>query len=458
MYCPKCGRENPEFAKFCSGCGELLVFSESSKPKNGKRTAVTVLACVFFVILTVALIVISSVGSRRDRVTAVTHPDFDTDGSFVLSIKTKKDSPSGYTEISTAKDIEKIKDDPDGKYILMDDIKMKDSFETIEEFGGILDGNGYTLSNLKHTLVYEADGAVVKNLGIECDINGEEAALAEYFKNGSVDNCYVDGSVVNEEGDAAGLVAFATASSLKNCCNLADVTANYDHAAGIVGYICEDYLISNCVNYGEIVNLGEVWTHHAAGIVAAVSTSGTVSGCMNSGTVRCIKADSASERPYEGTHVACGIVGISKYIDVTVERCVNRGKIEGGDFAFGIAMAWSEHGEDMIVRDCLNVGEFTIDTSYGIAGQLGPGKVTSVRIENCVNVSESGDAAISNNSEDIENCYYLDEVRRAVSEGSGKAKKLTSGEMSDKKSFELDFENVWQMEDGHPELGRDSEK
>ena len=64
------------------------------------------------------------------------------------------DVPEGYTPIYTAEDLYNIRNDLDGKYILMNDIDLSvyenwepiGSFKT--SFTGEFDGNGYSVSNL----------------------------------------------------------------------------------------------------------------------------------------------------------------------------------------------------------------------------------------------------------------------------------------------------------------------
>ena len=53
-------------------------------------------------------------------------------------------------EISNAEELQQIRENPSGNYVLVDDIDMShiDNFEPIENFTGTLDGNGHTISNL----------------------------------------------------------------------------------------------------------------------------------------------------------------------------------------------------------------------------------------------------------------------------------------------------------------------
>ena len=60
MFCPKCGKINPDNSEFCSGCNEQLhIENEEKKPeKKGKwlKTALIVLAVVAVVVVAVVLL------------------------------------------------------------------------------------------------------------------------------------------------------------------------------------------------------------------------------------------------------------------------------------------------------------------------------------------------------------------------------------------------------------------
>ena len=58
--------------------------------------------------------------------------------------------PAGYIAISTAEEFSNIRNNPSGKYILANDIDFKRStLDIIENFTGMLDGNGKTISNFQ---------------------------------------------------------------------------------------------------------------------------------------------------------------------------------------------------------------------------------------------------------------------------------------------------------------------
>ena len=131
--------------------------------------------------------------------------------------------------------------------------------------------------------------------------------------------------------------------------------------------------------------------------------------------------------------------------------CYNGGQIEGGDMAFGIALAWGTSAPNVRVTNCYNYGEFTHPNSYGIAGcSTGTGAIESVTIAYCYNASTTGKAAISNNSTSLYECYYLDELDDATANGAlfADVHALSKKEMQKKSNFNFDFEQTWTMGDG----------
>lgn len=111
----------------------------------------------------------------------------------VYQLSEEEAMAQGYTIIKTRDDLENIKNDLSGKYILMNDIDLNNSclsyskvadYTNLGEkvFSGELNGNGYVINNFKledslcSGLFAEADNAIIKNLGIN---------RTNYFGSGS---------------------------------------------------------------------------------------------------------------------------------------------------------------------------------------------------------------------------------------------------------------------------------
>lgn len=200
--------------------------------------------------------------------------------------------PDGYTPIYTAEDLNNVRNNLSGKYILMNHIDLSScaewnqigSYET--PFTGELDGNGYSILGYKSncSLLGRTDNAVVKNLGIvECTITETEetasnstvlGAFAEHSINSAFEKCFVTGSInpcvrvgmmtVMSSCSVGGLVGISRASTFVNCYNDAEIHFNYDkvNISKMGGLVGESYN-SNfecCYNAGTISfeNVGEV--------------------------------------------------------------------------------------------------------------------------------------------------------------------------------------------------------
>lgn len=86
----------------------------------------------------------------------------------------------------------------DGKYVLMNNIKFNSTHTSIEEFKGILEGNGYILTNLTITNSYGMfnvlSGATLNNIAIHnanISSNTNYGIIAATSENTVLNNCYV---------------------------------------------------------------------------------------------------------------------------------------------------------------------------------------------------------------------------------------------------------------------------
>lgn len=199
---------------------------------------------------------------------------------------------SGYDEnhiISNAADFfSKINADLSGNFILMGDIDMSElgTFsDTIfqDYFYGALNGNGYSISNLKNTLFEYSEGATIENLGLkEVNISysdDEAAALIRYSYDGTIiNNCYVTGSITSTSDDAGGLIAQAYDTTVTNSYFKGNVSGD-QNTGGLIGQ-CQNSTVSNCYSEADVIGSG----YDTGGLVgyswksnfSQINTSGTV--------------------------------------------------------------------------------------------------------------------------------------------------------------------------------------
>ena len=208
----------------------------------------------------------------------------------------------GYTIISSADDFQKMRDDLDGKFILMSDIDLSgEVWECIGDlnnpFTGEFNGNGYTISNLLFddgTQNYSGFfgrvyGADISNVGFEnANVTGMmyTGILAGYNYSSSVYNCYVTG-VVEGLNDTGALIGYNTNdASIDSCYSMADVTGSGYRIGGLVGFntvrSAIDYSFAQTDVSGNL-NVGGLVGQNTSATVTNSFSEGKVSGNSQAG-------------------------------------------------------------------------------------------------------------------------------------------------------------------------------
>lgn len=353
--------------------------------------------------------------------------------------------PEGYTPIYTAEDLNNIRNDLSGKYILMNDIDLStyENWESIgtydSPFAGKFDGNSKVINNLKiqvnsedkvyyYALFGVVTGGVISNTALR-DCSVYVKAKSDSFRGVSVsglvalgnndsiiENCIVSGKISAETDNmvSVGGIAASFAGTIKNCQNLASVYAyvpsEYDCRIIQVGGIAGNFsgLLEKSSNQGTVevkYNYHKKYSAYVylGGIAGNSMEGGSIGNCYNIGTV------------IGNTNQAPNLGGISGY-SATVRNSHN----------YGI----------------LNCAEDSV--AYGITG------ITEFWFENPW--EENGEKV---DFAELKNCYYLNNVEKATSyfeeEHITNILALTKEEFANKDNFiGFDFENIWTMSE---ELG-----
>ena len=228
-------------------------------------------------------------------------------GYFIKEIQQLSEEEAiaqGYTIIKTADDLDNIRNNPSGKYILMNDIDMS-SFgnwtpigdDSKGYFTGELNGNGYVVKNLTVNNSSFADaaffesistGAVVKNFGLEnVDIStsGTKAAGLSIGCAGTVSNCFVTGKVSAAAGGnfVGGFIANVgvSASVITDCYSSVDVSG-VSMIGGFVG-VCAG-TISNCYSTGTVTSTNS-GPSQIGGFLGDASLGQKISNCYTTSSV-----------------------------------------------------------------------------------------------------------------------------------------------------------------------------
>lgn len=189
-----------------------------------------------------------------------------------------------YTKIENEEQLKTITGD--GYYLLMNDIALSGKWTPIEEFSGVLDGNGHKISNVDPLIVEEYHSislrttyysgffkklyGTVINLAFEVNGSGEldkddylhVGAIASEMSGARIENCYVKGSMNYTAKNTvyAGVMAGYTYSGeVRNCYTEVDISVNSDKYAYVAGLA---YVENNSINlftsYGNsTVNCGQ---------------------------------------------------------------------------------------------------------------------------------------------------------------------------------------------------------
>lgn len=307
---------------------------------------------------------------------------------------------SGYTAISTKEEFYNMRNKPNGKYYLADDIVFDSEdfiykgdyyndgnhWDSMSSFSGVLDGCGHTITGLLgDNAIAGTNSGTIKNLTIDnCELT---YGVVCGENNGTISNVIMS----NCKCDATGLV-YMNHGSMEYCISM-------ESDGGIASY-----------NYGTISNCANYSNHSGSGIVN--ENDGTIQYCINYGDV-------------ERSGIAA-----NDDSDAEIIECANYGSVAGN----GIADNYYYYGT---ISNCFN--------AESVSGDRGIGRANSVL--DCVNIGSvrggKGEAIGDSGSN-----YYL------IGSGSGRDDYgnvgLTAAQMKDAKNFPtLNFKDTWQItEDG----------
>lgn len=212
--------------------------------------------------------------------------------------------PDGYTGIYNIADLDGIRNNPSGNYILMKDIDMTEDtkkggdwdngmgWTPIEEFSGVLDGNGHQIIGMniyngygRIGFIRRLSGGIIRNLGLRdvtIDVEarnvgslvGEVGRDYDYdggnydYGNSLIENCYCSGEIRNTVGSH---------------------TYTF-YAGGLIGYMAQTTIVQNC--FSEVNLVMDVWNSFVVGSLVGGASNNcalwahyTIKNCYTRGTV-----------------------------------------------------------------------------------------------------------------------------------------------------------------------------
>ena len=362
---------------------------------------------------------------------------------FIKSIETSYEVPEGYTGIDSVEELNAVRDNLDGKYILTNDIDAVSIPDWVpigsdaEPFTGIFDGNGYSVQNLKINIDSDTsdsynvglfgaiDNAIIANVFVEnadfvidypYETSYPTGIVVGFCSDSKILNCSSSGKIEStlggrfDLGGIVGIVYGTTGSLIENCVSSAHISAigkdegsfNFPMGqltvvGGIAGTVYENNTVSKCFYKGSI-NIQPLYNARTGGIVGAAHNNAPVVDCGNTGDIY-----------VNGLGYAGGICGVSH----TIENCYNTGAVvlaENDYSKIGGIAAYTEFNANSRTRTTDNV-EATVSNCY---------------------YSNAVGAAISNaNEEELEN-----------------VKALSLDEMKNQESYiGFDFDSTWTIKE-----------
>lgn len=243
--------------------------------------------------------------------------------------------PEGYVGIYNKDDLDNIKLDVTGKYILMNDIVFEDSDyvkggsfynsgkgwepigTTSTSFKGILDGNGYRIKNL-----------YINNPTQDC------IGLFGYVNGATITKVSLENVNITGKDYVGGIVGYSYGEVTVSYCNIQGTIDGEDYVGGVVGY------------QNSYVNLSKIYNY-----VKFCSNSASVTAKSNVG----------------------GIVGysysfcysISDYAYSYVQCCYNVGNISGTSYVGGLVGGFDSYYKHSYVIHSYSLGNITATSNYG---------------------------------------------------------------------------------------------
>jgi len=282
----------------------------------------------FFAAVLALLLAIGLVPLTQATQTA-TGDDGTTNRDFVIPVTHVKTVPVGYTAVRTAQELDAVRKNLGGKYILMADIDLANGGNWLpigdgdtEPFHGTLDGNGYVIRNMtvnmsapnaftesRYAGLFGAcRGAAIRNLGIAA---GQVSASSDDLRGG----VYAGGFVGVAYGGSQ-----AVPTRIENSCYTGSVRAIatnrgiQTYAGGLIGGFYDDSFaaIENSYHAGG-VNAVSVDISGAGGLIGGSSgprTFARIKNSSNTGDVYAfsgVQAADFSANSYAGGLVAAVI-------------------------------------------------------------------------------------------------------------------------------------------------------
>ena len=317
--------------------------------------------------------------------------------------------------------LESIKSDLNGKYHLGANIDLSDEKWTpIDDFGGTLDGQGYTINGLF----------------IPISDNSRYAGL--------FGRTTIEGVVLKNIGIHIGSQGVST-------------HANYSHAGGLIG-VANGITIQNCYVTGNVSanaatgNLDAAW---AGGLVGSCGGNKTrISNSYTTGNI-------SSSARYNS--MAGGLLSNVVGSDVKIYNCYSSGNITSNSITGGL-IGYRNNDEEVLLANCYSTGNVSVVavaggssgiTAGGLIGRFSNAKLINCYATGSVSASGStnsfvggilGNTVTFSDNVSATNCYRLSSQTITGNTINGTGIPIPTTQMQNKSSFtDWDFDKDWDI-------------
>ena len=308
-----------------------------------------------------------------------TNPDDTTPPVTGTASLTEEEAiAQGYTIIKTADELQAMRNNLSGKYILMDNIDLSGYdwepvgrtglASVIYYFTGELNGNGYVIENLTikggeydRGLFAGVTDATIKNVALEnVDISGDSdtgGLVSSSFGSTIIDNCSVTGKIngIDSSQNVGGLVGYISDDTIISNCTVEIDVVGDSFVGGLVGKVFSG-TINNCYVKGSVNGSA------SGGLVGYVS-SATITNCWASASVTC-----------NGTILSGNVTSIGGLIGGVrdgsiIENCCATGNVTGLDSTVYVGGLVGSAEIDNQISNCYATGSVSGKYAGGLVGR-----------------------------------------------------------------------------------------
>ncbi|WP_066020437.1 MULTISPECIES: fibronectin type III domain-containing protein [Clostridium] len=382
----------------------------------------------------------------------VTKPSGVTEGLPTGEVAGGKGTANDPYIISTAQQLQNMKNDLGAYYKLANDIDLQGidwepvGVNSTVPFTGVFDGNGHSIKNLSIKklgvsgigLFGYISGATIKNLKLEnvniTSGNYTGALVGNAMGVSTIDNCYSSG-IITAYGNSGGLVGGTSGDGSKININNSGSSVkmtivngdgiNGDNVGGIAGGITGD--ITNSYATGDITSK------------TGNSTGGLV-GYINGNITQCYTTNNVNSN---GKNAG----GLAGYINGSISECYAAGSVTSTSNFVGGLIGYMNSGK---VCDSFSLAPVS-GASY-VGGLLGY-KNTTENISHCYSsgkITASGKyvGGITGAGGTIDNSYYDGISSGYMPQNANDISRITSS-MKQKSNFlKWEFINIWAIDEG----------